>query len=245
MQKYAKIPASRLKDIRKLTQKKFRSLEGRFVVEGAHLVHEVLQSPSWRPEQILVTAEAAAKYSDILTVAAKGKVEVLEVDERELNELSETVTSQGIIAIVPVQDPTLDAIVKALPPKFTAVALDAVADPGNLGTILRTCDWFGVDAVILGKGSVDLYNPKVVRASMGAIFHLSVVMNANLLDSVNGFKREGARIVGTIATGGTPVRNFAAGAKTLLVFGSEARGISAELSKLIDVNVTIPGYGKA
>ena len=132
--------------------------------------------------------------------------------------------------------------------KFTSnkpiIILDKVSDPGNLGTIIRTADWFGVQNIILSEDSVDLYSPKVVRSTMGSIFHVKTIESTNIVQSIAGLKKKGYNIV-ALDIKGDSVANFESIPKTAYIFGSESHGIRNTLLDLADKKITISGAGKA
>jgi TrmH family RNA methyltransferase len=119
-----------------------------------------------------------------------------------------------------------------------------VSDPGNLGTILRTCDWFGVDAVLLGKGCVSLYNEKVVRSTSGSIFHLPIYEDVDLLKTLPELKNNGFTLVSTVMDGESLIQTLLP-EKTVLVLGNEAHGVNEAVKKISDRQVSIPRFGNA
>ena len=124
------------------------------------------------------------------------------------------------------------------------VALDEVGDPGNLGTILRTCDWFGVDAVLLSKGCVSLYNEKVVRSTSGSIFHLPIYEDVDLIKTLPELKNNGYTVIATGMDGELLTQTLLPN-KTVLVLGNEAHGVSDAVKKISDHQVSIPRFGNA
>jgi TrmH family RNA methyltransferase len=122
---------------------------------------------------------------------------------------------------------------------------DAVSDPGNLGSILRTCDWFGVDLVILGKGCVELYNEKVVRSTVGSIFHLRVAEDVDLVETLPEMKSWGFSVVALSADAKQAYNEFRFAGKSALVMGSEAHGLSRPVRSIVDTSVRIPRFGQA
>ncbi len=131
------------------------------------------------------------------------------------------------------------------------VTLDSISDPGNLGAIIRTCDWFGVNSILISKESVDLYNPKVVQSTMGSLFHLPISNNIDLLESIHEAKNNGFKIIGTdvygknILSNKNVKSNLVSGKKIMLIIGNEAHGISENIKKEIESFITIPKYGNA
>ena len=125
------------------------------------------------------------------------------------------------------------------------VALDIIGDPGNLGSIIRSADWFGVQAVLLGRQSVDLYNPKVVRSTMGSIFHLPIVQDLDLLAALSHARELGYTIYGADTEGETHFDKVRFAQRSVIVLGNEAWGLSDAVRKLTDVRVAIRRYGSA
>jgi TrmH family RNA methyltransferase len=170
-------------------------------------------------------------------------VEVASVSAHESEQLGDTVTSQGILCVVRARDLSGIAVLAELAADACVVALDEVADPGNVGTIIRTCDWFGVGAVVLGGNSVELFNPKLLRSAMGSIFHLPVIHEPNFPAFLADAGQSGWQIWTTAANGGTlPPRGRE---RKIILFGNEARGVSAEIASLASTIITIPRRGKA
>ncbi len=145
----------------------------------------------------------------------------------------------------------IDSEIRRLSKKENAFAIgvDHIADPGNLGVIIRSADWFGVDTVILSPGSVDLYNPKVVRSTAGSIFHLPIVSCTEAAGSFERALKElrsgGFKLFGASVNGKADLRTVKWPKKSFLIIGSEARGISGDVAALLDENIAIPKFGKA
>jgi TrmH family RNA methyltransferase len=179
--------------------------------------------------------------------AADAGVEVQVVSGEVMTELAQTVTPQGLLAICDFVDVPLDEVVAASP---RLVALLAnVRDPGNAGTVLRTADAAGADAVVFADASVDPYNGKCVRASAGSLFHLPVVAGTRLARSVAALREAGLRIVAADGRAGVtlddPGTREALAAPTAWLFGNEAWGLPQELLALADNSVAVPIYGRA
>jgi TrmH family RNA methyltransferase len=240
-----------LKSVARLTQKKFRHEERKFIVEGLRAVEEALES-DWRVEMLLVGDPILSKgdAAPAMRSARAKKCPIYEVSAAEIERLSDTITSQGILAVVSIKGDGADKDLSALPNRAVVVALDGIADPGNAGTMLRTCDWFGVDAVLMGRNSVDLYSPKVVRGAMGSIFHLQILPEVDLLKSVRLARKGGFKVFVTVAPGNSssttplfPMKTLPG--KILLIFGNEAHGVSKELMNEADGHISIPKFGRA
>jgi TrmH family RNA methyltransferase len=241
-------PVSRqmLKEIRSLTQKKFRDGLGLFMVEGLRLTQEAAGS-HFDIVRVLHLADFASDPAGArLLEALRMKCHAIhQVTPREMDQVAETVTSQGILAVVRQRRESVSALIARREPGAIVVALDSISDPGNLGTIIRTCDWFGVDGVLVGRNSVDLYNPKVVRASMGGVFHVRVVDDVDLLSALSQAKSAGFAVYVTDTNGESHFDRTNYSRKSIIVFGSEAWGISDQIRELADVRVAIRRYGGA
>jgi TrmH family RNA methyltransferase len=241
-----RISQAALRQLAKLDQKKYRSTQRRFLIEGFHLVEEALES-DWRIEMILITPTAQLKEIGKRLVQRAGtkNVEVAEVSETEAGKLSDTVTSQGILAVVQVKEYEIESFWPAPNRRSLIVALDGISDPGNLGTILRTCDWFGVDAVWLDPETVELYSPKVVRSTMGSIFHLRVLPDADLTAMLRLAKKNGSKVMVTTPTDGSRLPLTAYPERSVIVFGNEAHGVGADVQREADQRISVPRFGSA
>ena len=220
----------KLDDIKKLQQKKYRAEFGHFLVEGEHLLLELqkaaVRNPALCASQLYVTAAYEHWQSPFRTHV---------IGERQMAQIADTQTPQGILAVVP-----LAALVAPPPaPGERAIYLHEIQDPGNLGTILRTLAWFGGLRCLLSPGSVDPYNPKVVRASMGAIFHTPLELDVELDTLGARFPR-----IACLDMQGEPVQSAGFRAFDCYLFGNEARGVPREqLAALAARPFTIPGCG--
>ncbi len=124
------------------------------------------------------------------------------------------------------------------------VALDDLSDPGNCGSIIRGCDWFGADAIVMGKGCPDKENGKLVRATMGGLFYLPILPVEDLAKTLGKLRSAGYKIVAGVLGASESLPEFEWPAKTALVVGNEARGVSREILELADHQVEIPSFGK-
>ena len=183
----------RVRGVAKLAKRDARSQTGRFLLEGPQAVSEAL---AFRPElieELFVTPTALDRYQDIGRAAREADIEVEFVTEQVLEAMADTVTPQGVLAVAR-QFPTSLKDILAAEPKLIAI-LEEVRDPGNAGTIIRAADAAGADAIILTGRSVDLYNPKVVRATTGSIFHIPVAIAADLETVIEKVKGYGLQIL--------------------------------------------------
>jgi RNA methyltransferase, TrmH family len=218
----------KLEDVRKLHQKKFRDELGHFLVEGEHLVLELQKVaprlPALQSSRLYVTHE----YADW-----RSPFETQVVTSRQMAAISDTRKPQGIVAVVPL----LPA--PAARDGERAIYLHEIQDPGNLGTILRTLAWFGGFRCLLGPASVDPHNPKAVRASMGAIFHVPIETEVALESLSDRFSR-----IACLDLQGERLDSAAFKACDCYLFGNEARGLPREaLAALGAQAFSVPGCG--
>ncbi|MCU1601032.1 MAG: methyltransferase, partial [Frankiales bacterium] len=171
--------------------------------------------------------------------AAQRGIEVVHVDEKVLGALAETVTPQGLVGVAPLLDAALPAS-----PRLVAV-LHGVNDPGNAGTVIRTADAAGADAVVLTEGSVDPHNGKCVRATAGSLWHLPVVTDADALRTIADLQADGLTVLATTGAADVDLDDLDLSGPTAWVFGTEAHGLPEEVLAAADRRVRIPLYGRA
>ncbi|MEN0039482.1 MAG: RNA methyltransferase [Cellvibrio sp.] len=218
----------KLDDIKKLHQKKYRTELGHFLVEGEHLVLELEKAAAINPALKNSELYVTESFKDFPSRFNKHLV-----SEKHMAQMSDTKTPQGIVAVAPLLTASAQASVEKV------VYLYEVQDPGNLGTILRTLAWFGNFRCLLSPGSVDPYNPKVVRSSMGAIFHVSMELDVPLESINNRFKSIATLDMDGKALSDTSFKNF-----DCYVFGNEARGVPREALQQMNAQpFTISGCG--
>ncbi|MFZ5631856.1 MAG: TrmH family RNA methyltransferase [Bacillota bacterium] len=240
-----------VKYLQKLNRRKFREQEGRFLIEGFRFVEEALES-GWPVDKVIYSPDLlkSPRGADLLAAAARENIKTVEVDQKIISALASTETPQGIMALCltakwQVSDVTGAPRAGKAKKDVLVVVVDGVGDPGNLGTIIRSADAFGADGAILLKGTVDLYNDKTMRSTMGSFFHLPVVSNAGI-EELRGLLSEGGfgLLVG-VPEGGVPVDSLDLERPLALVVGSEAAGPSGELLSLPHEKTTIPMPGRA
>jgi TrmH family RNA methyltransferase len=234
----------------RVTRRNFRVKERRFIAEGPQAVREAVEHRGdGEPTlvELFATAEAAERYADIVAAARAAGARVHTAAEETIAELSQTVTPQGLVGVCRFLDKPFDAVLRARP-KLVAV-LAHVRDPGNAGTVLRCADAAGADAVVLTDASVDLYNPKAVRASVGSLFHLPVAIAVPVEQAVRGLKAAGSRIVAADGAGerdlDTELDEGTLAHPTAWIFGNEAWGLPEATRALADAVVRVPIHGKA
>jgi RNA methyltransferase, TrmH family len=231
---------------RRLTKRAFRQRERAFLAEGPQAVAEALSCGA-QVTDLFVTVPARSRHADLVTIAEGAGVPVHVVSGEVMGELAQTVTPQGLLAVCGFVDVPLAAATQPAP---ALVALLAnVRDPGNAGTVLRTADAAGAQAVVFADASVDPYNGKCVRASAGSLFHLPVVAGARLEDAVSAMRQAGLRILAADGRTGRSLDDPDVQARlsepTGWMFGNEAWGLPPELVALADEPVAVPIYGKA
>lgn len=211
-----------IKQITKLGQKKYRNKEGLFVAEGVKVINELLDS-SIELQELYCIEEA------LFVNATESGVTL-----KELKNISFLTTPQKAFAIFKIPE------IKRCSDKGLTIALDNVRDPGNLGTIIRLCDWFGIEELVCSKGTVDCYSPKVIQATMGSIARVNV-RYVNLVDYIKDSRRDA---YGAFMDGNN-VYNTSLPQEAILVMGNEANGITQEIAELIENRIAIPRFGKA
>ncbi|WP_404432293.1 RNA methyltransferase [Microbacterium lacus] len=234
----------RVRAVAKLTKRSARQETGLYLLEGPQAAREVL---AYRPEsviEIFATPTAMERHPDVRDAARDAGFEVIFTSEAVLDAMADTVTPQGIVAVAR-QTPTSVRDVFADSPKLVVIC-EEVRDPGNLGTIIRAADATGADAVVLTGRTVDPYNPKVVRASTGSLFHLPVAVGVDLASTVDRARSAGLRVIAADVEGEDFLASRALLAEpTAWLFGNEARGLESEALELADLALRLPIYGRA
>ncbi|MFC9292479.1 TrmH family RNA methyltransferase, partial [Streptomyces sp. NPDC057052] len=238
--------SARVLAARRLARRNFRGKERLFLAEGPQAVREAAAHPDTLVE-LFATPEAAERHADIVGEARNAGARVHLADEQVVEDISTTVTPQGLVGVCRFVDTPFDDVLAARP-RLVAV-LAHVRDPGNAGTVLRCADAAGADAVVLTDASVDLYNPKAVRASVGSLFHLPVAVGVPVERAVAGLRDAGARILAADGAGRDDLDDEldkgTMGGPTAWVFGNEAWGLPEETRSLADAVVRVPIHGKA
>ncbi|KAA3604052.1 MAG: RNA methyltransferase [Calditrichaeota bacterium] len=220
------------KSIRQLHSKKFRRLENRFLVEGFKCCTELLRSDF----EIELLIKVENKGFDFFS-----RVQIEEISEKEFRTLSTHENPEGILAVAKIPDTKQ---FKVSQNENLVLLLDGISDPGNLGTIFRTASWFGVTTILLSENCVEPFNPKVVRATMGAIFHLNF-LQTNLENEIPKLKENDFRIVGTsLNEKSVSLQKLNSANKNAILIGSESHGISKNLENLSDSLVKINSVGE-
>ncbi len=238
----------RLKLYTKLKQKKYRALQKQCIIEGVRALRDIIAADDegkfidavlYTPD--FLTTDVHEKL--LITVRDRGG-KVYEVSTQDIKRLTDTVTGQNVIGVVNQWSTTVDTIIHQSAPQLV-VAADNIREPGNLGSLVRTCDWFGVDALLLGAGTVDIWNPKVLRTTVGSMVHVPFVEDVDLWRELPALRSRGYFICGTSIHGGSSIEHIIPPMPVVLIFGNEAEGISDRLLDIIDDLITIPKYGRA
>ena len=220
----------RVKYVHALSRRKTRQEEGRFVVEGVRLLEEAIRA-NVQPDSIFYTTDLDERGQKLVERLHAGGVVCLDVTPGVMRFCSETETPPGILAVLPMSSVPLPAR------PTLAVVADALRDPGNLGTLLRTSAAAGVDEVLLGPGTVDLYNPKVIRGAMGTHFRLPIAV---MTWPVMATHLNGPSIWLADVRNAIPYTQVDWTKPSVLIVGGEAEGVSAEAEKLATGRVSIP-----
>ena len=230
---------AQLKRWEKLTMEKYRRRDGLFLAEGGKVVGELLRSG--RPaEAILVSDDRAERRGKILTGVPAG-MPIFRLTDREWTTLSQDPSPEGVMAVAAVPPP-VDLAGRLVTETGPLLLLHQVNNPNNLGALLRTAHWFGFRTVLMSRGSCEATNPKVIRTSMGSLFHLTVIGDLDfdsLLKEIQGR----FRVVGSEVREG--VAPHPCGPATALLMGSESHGLPEELLAQTDERWRIPGAGGA
>jgi TrmH family RNA methyltransferase len=247
--------------VHRLSGRSARLRAGRFVAEGPQAVREALAAHAAAVEaggrpvlhDLYLTADAASRHPELVARADATGVRRTDVTEPVLAAMADTVTPQGLLAVCSLVTTDLDAVLVAAP-RLVAV-LAHVRDPGNAGTVLRAADAAGAEAVVLTESSVDVHNPKCVRATAGSLFHLPVVTGVDLAAAVGALRSAGLTVYAADGAGGHDLDDLLDAAAAYdpgglagpvaWVFGNEAWGLSEQDRELADAVVRVPVHGRA
>ena len=230
----------RVQAVRRLTRRSARVAERRFVVEGPQAVREALPALL----ELYVDPDGADRHADLLAAAS---CPVTPVSREVLAAMAETVTPQGVLGVAPLLDVPLEAALSGSP--RLVVVLEAAQDPGNTGTVIRTADAAGADAVLLTEGSTDPHGGKCVRATAGSLWHLPIASGPSLEQTVHALHLAGLTVLATTGAGADDLDDLqddgALAGPTAWLLGNEAAGLSAAALALADRTVRIPLRGRA
>lgn len=233
-----------IKETASLLQKKYRIKQCSFLLEGAKSIQSAIERgfPLRRifidkqvlPEEECIFYEKIAEEQDIDLFYVRGAI---------IEKISDTVSPQPVVAVLDSFSCGFsDIVVKE---KALVMILDGINDPGNLGTIIRTADAAGIDAVVLNPNCSDLFSPKTLRSAMGSVFNLPVITGADDDDIVKWLKNERFAIITSAADADISIKDMVLSVRSAIVMGSEAHGVNDFFLQNADMNVSIPIYGKA
>jgi TrmH family RNA methyltransferase len=231
------------KDLRyysSLLKKKYRKTENKFIVEGKKSVLEGLNS-NYKCEIVFTTNQFIEKNEAVKTKILKKKINLEILKQKEFKMFSETETPEGIAAVF--VKPKIQFLVDDFTKEKIIVMLDNISDPGNMGTIIRNCDWFGVKNILLSENTVEYTNPKVIRSTMGSVFHLNIFEEVSV-ESLFKLREIGFDIL-CADMEGESIFKYKSDMKKILVLSSESHGPSKEIEKVSNKKIFIPKIGNA
>lgn len=229
----------KIKYLKKLKDKKYRDQENCYIIEGIKLIKEAIEE-NIKIKLIVVCDDCAQE--NILNSDLKyeiAKYECIYVAEKIFTSLTNVVNPQGILAVIEKNNTSS----KINYDEDLFLILDDIQDPGNMGTILRTADSINLKQIIVSKESADVYNPKVVRSTMGAIFRVNVIESEDITKIIKEMKKHDIKIMATSLQTDKSIYDISYN-KTAIVIGNEANGVSSQVMNLADIKAKIPMFGK-
>jgi RNA methyltransferase, TrmH family len=223
-----------IKFFRSLGQKKFRDETGLFIAEGLKLVEEAILN---RPEQIK-SLIISSKFSGHLHATLPGSAETIQISPAEFERISSLKSPQGILVVLKKPEEKIPSITEL---ENIVLVLDQISDPGNLGTIIRLADWFGIRFIICSKDTVECFNPKVVQASMGSLFRVQILYT-DLDEYLNETRQKTGLTTYATSLTGSNIYQTHLKIPALIILGNESNGISGKLEHYIDHSLLIPNF---
>lgn len=235
---------AKIKYVKKLiSSKSFRDEEGRFVVEGLRLCYDAFLSEV-PIKEVYYTAAICERFPEKVREIIEASERSYKVSEEILRGLSDTKTPQGLVCVCAKLDKQLSVNTINSAGKF--IILENIQDPANLGTMLRTAEALGLDFVVMSSSCCDIYNAKVLRASMGAVFRVRVLFSEDICAAVKSLQARGARVYAAVPeSSAVPVTKVNLGKFSAVAVGNEGNGLSSELLAACDEKITIPMQGRA
>lgn len=231
--------SDRVKAIRALGRRAAREKSGTFLVEGAQGVLELLVHRPDAVRGLYLTAAGAQRYPHVVEAGERGGHRWQECTEAVLKAMGETEHPQGVLAVADLIDVPLEQALGAVGEGYVVI-LTEIRDPGNAGTVLRGADAFGAAAVLVSSSSVDVHNPKVVRSTVGSLFHLPVVTGEPIEVLLEGCRAAGLRVLAADGSGALGLPQVELSGAHAWVFGNEAHGLPAQVRDACDAVVTVP-----
>ncbi len=232
-----------IKEIKSLHKKKARQKTGLFIIEGIKIIKEALDNNYFLKyilytDELKNTQEGRDFFKEI-----ENLTNLIYVSENVFREISDTESPQGIIGLAMVNYRSIEEISNSKPSFY--IYLDSLQDPGNMGTIIRSGDGFNIDGIIISEGTVDPYNSKVVRATMGSIFRMPIYFVRDGLESLQSLKEKGMKLISTCLDTDKSLKEVDFKESIILTIGNESQGVSKEVFDLSDDLIKIPMPGKA
>jgi len=234
------ISRNELKYFSSLLHKKYRLKENKFLAEGEKIVLEGLKS-NFSCDVIIATPSFADQNEELFRSLVSNKIRIEIASAPDFKRISDTETPQGIIGVF--QTKHWNILHEKFNNENILLYLENISEPGNLGTLLRTADWFGVKSVLISKNAVELFNPKVIRASMGSIFHLKIFTEIELKQLIYLKSKKYSFLCADL--NGKNIFDFHKSGNCILSMANESSGPSQELLKISDEVITIPKLGEA
>lgn len=233
----------RVKYTKSLLKSKNRQKESKFIIEGYRILTLAIECKA-DLDYVFINEDFENKeeHKNFLSILKNNKIKIFKTTNKIFKELVDTENTQGILGVVKFKERKIDNNISCND-KFVLI-LDRIQDPGNMGTIIRTADAAGVDAIIALKGSVDIYNPKVIRSTMGSIFDMNII-NCTQEECIKKLREEDFKIVSSYLNTDNYYHETKYENKIALVIGNEANGVNDDLIKESDILVKIPIYGNA
>ena len=235
MYEFPALPQSMRKDIRSLHKRAQRDSRRLFIVEGEKLAGEALTS-GLRIHTMVIHPEASATAVALAVQCADSGIAVFQTPRQHFESLCDTSSPQSILAVAEYPAAEIDY-------SRPLIILDGVADPGNVGTIIRTAEWFGYRGVVLGPGCADRFNPKTLRSTMGSAFRVAIVSSNSLVEDIQRHLADSV-LYGAVLDATTALADIRPDKRHAVVLGSESHGISAEVRSLLTQEFFIPGGGR-
>ena len=230
------ISSNEIKLLKSLSQKKYRYQHNCFLVEGLRIIEELINS-NYNIRKIWTTDNFLNDHPDIRESIKDSDYSL--IDEKYFDQILNTQHPQHIMALLPIN--AVDTQFKLS--NKNVLILDKISDPGNMGSLLRSVAWYGIDSVLCSTNCVDIYNPKVVRSAMGAHFYISNLINIDLIEIINMLKIEKYHIIGASLDGVHYKKMKVDCEPWALILGNEAHGISPELYQMMNQKISIPQRG--
>lgn len=232
--------------VRLMKKSRAREVAGVFIVEGPRMAGELVDDPAWREriDRVYLSESYVGKHKEETDQIRKAcRMEILA--DNVFAHVSDTKTPQGILAVAKRREYDLKDITGGAPERSLVIVLDQLQDPGNLGTIFRTAEAAGATGVLLSRDCVDIYNPKVTRSTMGAVFRLPFLYVDDVPGAVSELKKEGIRVFAAHLEGENTYDKEDYSGGTAFLIGNEGNGLRNEVAECADCRIRIPMQGKA